>query len=218
MEHSECIKVAVVDDHILFRKGIVMVVNKMKNIQVVAEADNGRMFLDTVGDAVFDVVLMDIKMPEMDGVEATKAAVEKRPDLKVIALSMFGEEEYLQKMLEAGVKGFILKKNDIDSLEMAIRTVAGNNSYYAPELLPFFTKKFLSPPKEEKDDQLQLTKRELEVLSLVAQGKSNQEIADELFISIRTVDGHKTNLITKTGSKNIVALLIYAIRNNLVSI
>jgi len=211
------IKVIVVDDHELFRKGVVMVINKMNNTKVVGEASNGKSFLHLLNSIKPDIVFMDIRMPEMNGIDATMEALKRYPELKIITLSMFGEEEYLQKMINAGAVGFLLKNSSIEEIERAINTVMDGKNCYSDELLGYFTNKYISK-KPDDDSSVKLTRRELEVLDLVAQGMSNQDIADKLFISKRTVDGHKANLIQKTGSKNIVDLLIYAIKNDIVKI
>ncbi len=211
------IKILVVDDHELFRKGVIMVLTKMEDVEVIGEAKNGKEFLSMLNSHKPDIVFIDIKMPLMNGIEATAEAVNRFPFLKIIALSMFGEEEYLHKMINAGAKGFLLKNSSISEIERAIRLVSEGKNCYSDDLLGYFTDKFIDN-KPKDDDAIKLTRRELEVLSLVAQGLSNNEIADKLFISKRTVDGHKANLIQKTGSKNVVDLLIYSIKNNIVSI
>ncbi len=210
-------KVIVVDDHELFRRGVVMVINKMDNTKVIGEASNGKEFLHMLNSAKPDIVFMDIRMPEMNGVDATIEAIARYPEMKIIALSMFGEEEYLQKMINAGAVGFLLKNSSIEEIERGIISVKAGKNCYSNELLGYFTNKYIS---KEADDtsNIKLTRRELEVLGLVAQGLSNQEIADKLFISKRTVDGHKANLIQKTGSKNIVDLLIYSVRKGIIEI
>ncbi|RLD51196.1 MAG: DNA-binding response regulator, partial [Bacteroidetes bacterium] len=184
--------------------------------EITGEAESGEEFLARLNTIDFDVVLMDIKMKGINGIETTKKALEKKPGLKVLVLSTFGEEEFLHQMINAGAKGFLLKNVDKETLFGAIRLVNQNQNYFSPELLPFFTNKFLNPENNNQDEAL--TKRELEVLQLIAEGFSNAEIADKLFISKRTVDTHKNNLISKTGSKNIVSLLIYAIKNRIISI
>ncbi len=211
------IKVMIVDDHELFRKGLAMVINKLKYAHVVAEATNGKEFLNTFEQHSPDVIFMDIKMPEINGIDATKMAMDRDPNLKIIALSMFGEEEYLQQMINAGVMGFLLKKSNIEDIDRAIQLVSEGKNCFSEELLCYFTQKYISP-REPKQPKFTLSKRELEVLQLIAQGLSNQEIADKLFISKRTVDGHKANMIIKTGSSNIVNLLVYAIKHKLIEI
>ena len=211
------IKVIVVDDHELFRKGVIMVLKKMDNVEVIGEAGDGKEFLAMLNSHKPDVVFIDIKMPLMNGIEATTIATDRFPEINIIALSMFGEEEYLHKMINAGAKGFLLKNSSIGEIERAINLVSSGKNCYSDDLLGYFTNKFIDN-KPKDDDRIKLTRRELEVLNLVAQGLSNTEIADKLFISKRTVDGHKANLIQKTGSKNIVDLLIYSIKNDIISI
>jgi len=211
------VKIFVVDDHELFRKGVVMVIKKMDNMSVIGEASNGKEFLRMLNSQVPDIVFMDIKMPELNGVDATIEAIARYPQMKVIALSMFGEEQYLQKMIKAGAVGFLLKNSSIHEIEQAIHQVMEGRNCYSNELLGYFTNKYIDPLANDTSG-VKLTRRELEVLNLVAQSLSNQEIADKLFVSKRTVDGHKANLIQKTGSKNIVDLLIYAIKAGLIKI
>ncbi len=211
------IKIMVVDDHELFRNGVIMVLNRLQNTIVIGEASNGKEFLEKLNSVKPDIVFMDIKMPLMNGIEATIEALKRYPELKVIALSMFGEEEYLQKMINAGVYGFLLKNSSIDEIERAVNLVSQGRNCYSDELLSYFTNKYITSNKNLQDE-VNITRREIEVLDFVAKGFSNQEIADKLFISKRTVDGHKANLIQKTGSKNIVDLLVYAIKNDLVKI
>jgi DNA-binding NarL/FixJ family response regulator len=209
------LRVMIVDDHEIFRKGLAMVINKAKNAKVVAEAGNGQEFLDVIEKEKVDLVFMDIEMPVMNGIEATKTALQKYPQMKIVALSMFGEEEYLQQMVDAGVKGFLLKNIGKDDLYRAMQLISEGKNYYSEELLSFFTRKYIQPPKQEVSD-INLTKRELEILQLIAEGLTDSEIADKLFISQRTVNGHRASLIAKTGSRNTVNLLTYAIRNGLV--
>jgi DNA-binding NarL/FixJ family response regulator len=213
---EKTITIMIVDDHEIFRKGLAMVINKLKNVKVVAEAKNGKDFLEMIGKTKADLVFMDIEMPVMNGIDATKAALEKYPDLKVVALSMFGEEEYLQNMVDAGVRGFLLKNISKEDLCRAIQLISEGKNYYSEELLSFFTRKYIQPPKQQESSDANLTKRELEVLQLIAQGFTDAEIADKLFISQRTVNGHRASLIAKTGSRNTVNLLTYAIKNGLV--
>ena len=130
---------------------------------------------------------------------------------------MFGEETYLEKMIAAGACGFLLKHIDKKELELAIHQICEGNQYYSAELLPYFTRKFIRKPDEKKETD-GFTSREIEILDLVARGMTSKEIADKLFISKRTVEGHKANMIEKTGSKNIVELLIHAIKHRLVKI
>ena len=214
---EEKIKIIVVDDHEFFRKGLVFVLNKLKYVEVVAEATNGQEFLDMLVTTPADIVLMDINMPNMDGAEATRLALTRNPDLKVIALSSHQEGAYLETMIDAGVKGFLLKNIDKDILDHALQVVSQDKPFFSEEFMPFFTKKFVHE-KNAPNLNNQPSKRELDVLQLIASGCSNQEIADKLFISLRTVTNHRASLYQKTGTNNTAALLSLAIKNNWVKI
>ena len=163
---------------------------------------------------------MDISMPVMDGIEATKKALEKYPDLPILALSMFGDEEYYYKMVHAGVKGFVLKESGSEELSDAIREITSGNNYFSQELL---RKIIINIGNSKLESQVRtptntLTKRESEILRLICQGMSNMEIANMLHLSQRTVEGHKANLLKKTSTKNTVNLIMFAIKNNLVEV
>lgn len=211
------IRVTVVDDHEIFRSGLRMVINKMGYAKVVAEAGDGEEFLKLLPELETDIVLMDIEMPVLNGIEATRKALVTNPDLKIIALTMFKDDAYIQSMIEAGVKGFLIKNIRKEVLERALQAVYNGKTYYSEELWDYFTRSIV---KEEKPsaEGMALTRRELDVLQLLAEGLSNKEIADRLFVSERTVVGHKSNLMSKTNTKNTVALLAYALRNGLIDI
>lgn len=215
---SDNIKVALVDDHVLFRNGLKLLLNNEPNIEVTMEASDGSIFLSQLSvDTPPDIVLMDISMPNMDGIEATRLAVERIPNIKIIALSMFGEEDYYYKMISAGVKGFLLKNSEINDVKEAIAQVMAGNSYFSQELL-YNVIKNMHQSKEVLEETETLSKRELQVLGEICKGLSNQEIADTLFISKRTVDKHRANLLSKTNSKNTANLIMYAIKNKLINI
>ena len=211
-------KIILVDDHEIFRNGLKMVLGKLKYTKVIAEASNGQEFLDLLKDHQPDIVLIDIEMPVMNGIEATERALKTHPDLKMIALTMFNEDEYIQSMIDSGVKGFLLKNINKETLDKAIQTVLNGGNYYSEELFNFFTKQVSKVDERSKVDIVKFTRREKEILQLVCEGLSNKEIADILFVSERTVVGHKTNLLQKTGCKNTISLMSYAIKNKLVVI
>ena len=158
---------------------------------------------------------MDFSMPGLDGAQTTERALARRPELRIITLSMFGEESYYSRMVEAGARGFLLKDSDIGDVLEAIGTVMGGGSYFSPQLLSSLTRR-MRTRDDAADDQL--SSREREILVAVCRGLSNQEIADELFISKRTVDKHRANILEKTGCKNTASLVVYAIRNGIVEI
>jgi len=209
----------IVDDHQMFRDGLKFLLAKLDNIEIIGEAENGKLFIDAIKNFEPDIVLMDISMPEMNGVEATKKAIELYPEIKIIALSMFGDEEYYYKMIHAGVKGFVLKESGSHELEEAIYSILGNQNYFSQELLRnviFNINKEKNIQTSEIDNNLNISARESEVLQQICSGLSTTDIADKLNISKRTVEGHKASLLTKTGTKNSVNLIMYAIKNKLV--
>lgn len=214
---SDTIKIIIVDDHEIFRNGLKMILGRLKHIDIVGEAANGQEFLSLIKSTKSDVVLMDIEMPVMNGIDATTQAMKENPGLKIIALTMFQEDDYIQSMMDAGVRGFLIKNVGKETLDKAILTVYRGGTYYSEELFNFFTRKFSEPPKIE-EPEIDLTSREKEILQLLAQGLGNKEIADKLFISERTVVGHKSHLLAKTGTKSAISLLAFAIKNGLVEI
>lgn len=215
--NGKVLEVMIVDDHSLFRNGLKILLTTSGQFNVIAEAENGREFLGLLEHFQPDIVLMDIDMPVMDGIEATKEALKKYPGLKVITLSMFGEEEYYYKMIEAGVKGFLLKNSDINEVKNALVTVYNGGKYFSQELLYNVVKNIRSNYKEQELTEA-LSDREVEVLLQICNGLSNNEIAENLHISKRTVDKHRANLLDKTNSKNTAHLVMFAIKNKLIEI
>ncbi len=214
---NDKIKVLIVDDHEIFRNGLKMVLGKLKYVDLVGEATNGNDFINFIKTDLPDIVLLDIEMPDMNGIEAAKIALKQFPKIKIIALTMFGDDEYIQSMLDAGAKGFLMKNINKETLDKAIQTVNNGGNYYSEELFDFFTKQ-LSKSKDKTNDSIEFTRREKEILQLLCEGLSNKEIGEALFISERTVLGHKTNLLAKTNTKNSISLMAYAIKNKIVVI
>ena len=201
-------KIILVDDHSLFRNGLRGLLERCAACRVVGEAASGEEFLAMLGGVDADVVFMDFAMPGLDGAQTTERALAQRPDLKIITLSMFGEESYYSRMVEAGARGFLLKDSDIGDVIEAVETVAAGGSYFSPQLLSSLTGRMRT--REDAADE-QLSSREREILVAVCR-------ADELFISKRTVDKHRANILEKTGCKNTASLVVYAIRNGIVDI
>lgn len=210
-------KIIIVDDHTLFRNGLRILLNNLDNYHVIAEAANGKQFLELLNTVVPDLVLMDISMPVMDGIEASAIAHQRYPDLKIITLSMYGEEDYYYKMVNAGVKGFVLKNSDIKEVKAALDVVCEGGSFFSAELLQTLVNS-LKYSAKSNEFHTELSEREMEILILICQGMSNQEIADKLFISKRTVDKHRANILEKSESKNTAQLVVYAIKNRLVEL
>jgi DNA-binding NarL/FixJ family response regulator len=210
------IRIIIADDHQLFRNGLKILLNAFPEFEVTGEASNGTEFLNLLKNTKADIALMDINMPEMDGIEATKKGLNISPEINIIALSMYGEEEYYYKMVDAGAKGFLLKDSDISEVKEAIVTVKKGGSYFSQELLYHVIQKIKH--REHESKSANLSKREKEILFKICEGLSNQEIAETLFISKRTVDKHRANLLGKTNSKNTASLILFAIRNKLIEI
>jgi len=206
-------KVIIVEDHEIFREGLKRVISEMDDVELAGEAENGAVFLEMLKKISPDVVLMDIQMPVMDGLEATEKALRLDPSLKILVISMFGEEEYVYSMVEKGVSGFILKTSGILDLERAIKKIAIGQQYYSEEIMGLLVKKVRSVDYVEK---VSFTDREMEVLRMLCRGLSNNDIADKLFMSVRTVEGYRNKLLQKTGSSNVINLVIYALKNKLV--
>ena len=211
---TEC-RIILGDDHSLFRNGLRGLLERCAGCRVVGEAASGEEFLAMLPGAEADVVFMDFAMPGLDGAQTTARALALRPDLRIITLSMFGEESYYSRRVEAGARGFLLKDSDIGDVIEAIETVMGGGSYFSPQLLSSLTGRMRT---RENSGEEPLSQREREILVAVCRGLSNQEIADELFISKRTVDKHRANILEKTGCKNTAALVVYAIRNGIVEL
>lgn len=212
----EKIKIIIADDHQLFRNGLKILLNSFPEFEVTGEASNGEEFLRLIKSCPADIALMDINMPEMDGIDATRKGLKICPSINIIALSMYGEEEYYYKMVDAGAKGFLLKDSDISEVREAVLTVMKGGSFFSQELLYHVIQKIKHRENESKSANL--SKREREILLKICEGLSNQEIAETLFISKRTVDKHRANLLGKTGSKNTASLILFAIRNKLIEI
>jgi len=203
------IKILIADDHKVFRDGIIAILEDVKDISVIAEASDGREVLDRLKEVQPDVILMDITMGDTNGIDTTKLVKTTYPNIKVLALSMHSESGYIVKMLEVGASGYLLKDAGKEEMENAIRVIAKGNTYYSQQVSSIIVQHLTNPG-------VPLTKRETEVLKLIAEEYSNPEIAKELFISIRTVDTHRRNLLEKLQAKNTAGLVKYAIKHGIV--
>ena len=219
MEKNRDCKIMVVDDHTLFRNGLRILLDGIEGFSVIGEASDGEELLAMLPTLHPDVILLDIEMPRMNGIQTAEEVLKRYPDLKIITLSMYGDEDYYFKMVSLGVKGFILKNSEIKEVVTAIETVVEGGSYFSQELLFTLVSNLKSTPTTVTDeDSEELSQRESEILLHICRGESNSEIADALFISKRTVDKHRSNILAKTGCKNTANLVVYAIKNNLVEI
>lgn len=211
------IKLIIADDHQLFIDGIKSLVKSMKNMEIIAEVGNGKELMETLANTSCDLILMDINMPEMDGIEATKQVKDKFPSIKILMLTMFSSREYIEKLLRVGADGYILKNTGKAELQEAIETLMQGESYFSKEVTERIMEG-LQKKKDAKKNQLlvELTEREIDVLKLIAQEFTTTEIAEKLFISHHTVETHRKNLISKLNVRNIAGLVKYAIQNGFI--
>ncbi len=217
------IRIALVDDHSLFRHGMKMLLASSPDFEVVADAGSGEEFLECLDAVRPDVVFMDYAMPGMNGAEVTARALERHPELKIITLSMHGDNAYYSHMVAVGAKGFLLKDSGFDEVVTAVQTVYEGGEYFSESLLEALSHSMRSVyvgdmVSDEIVDADRLSEREIEILVAICQGLSTQEIADKLFISKRTVDKHRANILEKSGCKNTASLVVYAIRHGLVEV
>jgi len=217
------IKIVLVDDHYLVRNGIKMLLDVHPGIEVIAELDNGQdvlSFLAKKGDC--DIVISDINMPEMDGLELAERIQQEFPYIKVVFLSMLNERKFLLQAFNSGAKGYLIKNINYEELLFAVNHIYNGGKYLCDELSQQIIEYLNAKPHfGEKASKLamdiEISDRELEVLNLIGEGFTNNEIADKLFLSKRTVEGHRQNLIDKTGAKNSASLIKYAVLNGLIN-
>ena len=211
------INILIADDHKIVRDGIISLLSNNKELNIIAEAENGTQVLNILSQKEVDLILMDISMPEMNGIECTKKIQEIYPEKHVLILSMYNEEQYINEVFKSGASGYILKNSGKEDLVNAINAVFSGNSYYSPEVTETYINSLVNTD-ESKSDNVHiinnLTSREFEILRLIVDEFSNQEIAEKLFVSVRTVDAHRRNLINKIGVRNTAGLVKFAISND----
>ena len=210
------ISVYIVDDHSLFREGLKMLLPPLDYLDPPFEAENGQQFIDGLAKNHVDIAMLDIEMPVVNGIQAAQLAKEISPGIKIIALSMYSDENYYLSMIEAGACGFLLKNSNFQEVEKAIVDVFNDKSYISIEILNNILRQPLKTSVNASNDDL--SEREKEILLFICKGLTNNEIADRLNLSKRTVDKHRENLLLKTQSKNTANLVIYAIKNGYLKI
>lgn len=212
------ISVAIVDDHKIFRDGFKLLLGQFPFVQLVGEAFNGNEFLELIESVTPDIVFMDINMPRLNGIEAAKLALEKYPDMKIIALTTFPDEEYVEQMLMAGVEGYMLKNSEIEEFEKAILKVNQGGNYFSAEILAILSRN-LSRSRRKADLKGSLpefSSREKEILELLCHGYNNKQISEIVYLNPKTVEKYKSTLFRKTNCLNTVNLVIYAFKNQLI--
>lgn len=209
------IRIVLADDHKILRDGLRNVIEKVNHLKVVGEADNGREALKLCAGLKPDIVVMDVSMPGMNGIEATRQIIQQNPECKVIALSMHSDKTFVKGMFRAGAFGYMLKDADSRELIKAIKTVAANQKYVCNKISVVILNELIN---NVQDEEIGLSSRETEILQLIAEGKSSKEIGELLFLSSKTVDTHRKNIMDKLELHTIPELTKYAIRSGLTTL
>ena len=204
-------KIIIADDHTLFRHGLKLILSESPDLDVIADVPNGKELVELTESMNPDLVIMDINMPVLNGIEASKIILKKDPDQKILVVSMYSDEQYYNAVIETGVKGFILKDAENAEFRDAVRAVLHGKTYFSQELLLKLIRNKNAVP------DVRLTGREQEILVLICQGLGTPEISTKLFLSERTIENHRASLLAKTGCKNSLSLVIFAFKNNLVN-
>jgi DNA-binding NarL/FixJ family response regulator len=213
------IKIILVEDQRLFREGMVSLLKDVKDIEIMAVMENGKIFLDKL--ATFpvrpDVVLLDLNMPELNGVEVSKVLFKKYPEIKVIILTVYDQERFINKMIEAGAAGYLVKNSDFEEVVDCIRNVYKNDFYFNDAAIRAMRNASRSKGMFSQNGNImvEITDKEKIILQMICKEMTNAEIADNLRLSVRTVDGHRNNILAKTGCKNTAGLVLYAINNGI---
>jgi len=210
------INIILTDDHQLFRDGIKSLLNDVENINIVGEASNYNELKPIIPKLLPDIIILDISLPDKSGIEITQIIKKDYPYIKVLILSMHNEEEFIINALDAGADGYLPKDTKKNELESAIKTICKGEKYLNKNISNTFLNAYLN--KKTSDEQTILTNREKEIVKLVSEGYKNQEIAEKLFISIRTVDAHKNNIMKKLKLKSTVEIVKYAIKNKIIDL
>lgn len=213
------IKILVADDHKIVREGLIALLQKNSQLQVVGEAENGRQAVQLAAELQPEVVIIDIGMPDLNGIEATRQIVADHPGVKVIALSMHSDKRFVKGMLKAGAVGYLLKYCATEELLTAIQMVMANRVYLSHDITGIVVEDYVQKLADTDSSVFQaLTPREREVLQLLAEGQSTRQIADALHVSVKTVEVHRKQMMDKLGLNNLADLVKYAIREGLTSI
>jgi DNA-binding NarL/FixJ family response regulator len=215
----EKIKILLADDHQMFLDGLCSLLMQLPDVQIVASVTNGKQLLDILGKDVADLVIVDMHMPVMNGLEITKVIKEKHPDVKILCLTMDNDMDSIKNMLEAGASGYILKNTGKAELELAIHQVFNGGNYLSQTVSNQIANNLLlkrKPAVDEAEDMNMLTEREIEIIKLIALENSNSEIAEMLYISPKTVETHRKNLMKKIGAKNSLGIFKFALKHKLI--
>lgn len=215
------IQIGVAEDQKMFRKGLIMLLNSFDGIEVIYEGENGKELIDQINDDPPNVVILDYSMPVMGGIETSSYLREKFPEIKIILLSMYDDEEFIEKAIESGANGYLSKDDDLSELDSAIKGVLSNHYYLNDRLSKLFinglmNKGKINPKFVEKP--VEFNEVELSILELISKEFTTQEIADEVHKSIRTIEKYRTRMMEKVGAQNSIGLIMYAIKHKLITI
>jgi DNA-binding NarL/FixJ family response regulator len=213
------LKILLADDHVVMRTGLRALLERQPNLEVVGESENGREAIELVASLKPDVVVMDVGMPVLNGIEATKTIVTQHPTTAVVILSMYVDESYIMRALKAGARGYLLKDSAPADLIGAIQAVSQNKSFFSPKVSRILAEDYVRVLKQKGavDSYDLLTSREREILQLLAEGKANKEVAAALNISPYTVETHRSHILEKLNLHNPAELILYAVRKGLIS-
>jgi DNA-binding NarL/FixJ family response regulator len=218
MTDTKIIRILIADDHTMFVDGIHSILQNVKDIRVVGRCFEGPAVIDFVKEQDVDIILLDVNLPGMSGIEVTKELQKSKPKIKILAISMFNEESYVTEILNHGASGYILKNTGREELLKAIRTVQGGKSYFSKDVTQTIMKGLMNQRKSgSKSEKFypKISRREREVLKLIAQEFTTQEIANQLFISLKTVESHRSSLLSKMNARNSAGMVRIAMENNL---
>lgn len=210
------IKILIADDHDVVREGLRTILLDAAEFLIVGEASDGEQAIEKSGQLKPDVVIMDISMPGLNGIDATLALKQKYPSTKVLILTIHENEEYIHQMIAAGANGYVIKNAGKDEIQSAVRAIAAGERFFSPRVSRMMIEEFIRRVEHEKAlDRSQLTAREKEILRLISRGSTSQQIADELFISVRTVTTHRNNIMQKLDIHDTAGLVHYAINEGI---
>jgi DNA-binding NarL/FixJ family response regulator len=216
---TSTIRLAIADDHALFRRGLVAIFTQAPGIELICEASDGQELIEKMANQRPDVVLLDLQMPRLDGIKTIQHIRRHFSAVKVIILSMHDEDNFVTRLMELGANGYLLKDSDPDEVEKAIHLVATEDYYYGTFLTKVMHRRMLDKPRKREplplNAKVNLSARELEILRLICEGHTTTQIADQLFISDRTVEGHRTRIMERIGAKNTAGMVVYAVKNNI---
>jgi len=213
------VRILLADDHTVMRAGLRALLERQPNLEVVGEAEDGRQTVQLASSHVPDVVVMDIAMPNLNGVEATRRMVSKQPTISVVILSMYSDESYVMRALEAGARAYLLKDSAVTDLIRAIEAVSQGKSFFSPKISRILAEEYVRALKQKgvADSYELLTPREREILQLLAEGKTNKEVATLLNISVYTAETHRGNILQKLNLHSSAELVLYAVRKGIIS-